>query len=96
MHQHSNHGANTLPDIKDRIGLDTTAKDTMAMSRLPKNDAVKRIRNLSNSAQAKAKGKGSDVNIKVDKKCLSCSGQSSTVLSAFKLACLNYTSSKVE
>ena len=57
MYQQSNHGANTLPDIKDRIGLDTTAKDTMAMSRLPKNDAVKRIRNLSNSAQAKAKGK---------------------------------------
>jgi len=30
-----------------------------------------------------------DINIKIDKKCLSCSGQSSMVLQAFKLACLN-------
>lgn len=97
MQQQSNH-ATTLPDIKDKdgsfVGGGGGVKETTG--RVPKNDAVKRIRNLSNSAHAKAKGKGSDINIKVDKKCLSCSGQSSTVLSAFKLACLNYTSSKVE
>eukprot|EP00801_Mesodinium_rubrum_P001655 Mrub_01655.p1 GENE.Mrub_01655~~Mrub_01655.p1 ORF type:complete len:666 (+),score=168.69 Mrub_01655:134-1999(+) len=97
MQQQSNH-ATTLPDIKDKdgsfVGGGGGVKE--ATGRVPKNDAVKRIRNLSNSAHAKAKGKGSDINIKVDKKCLSCSGQSSTVLSAFKLACLNYTSSKVE
>lgn len=80
----------TLPDIKD------ASFKGEPNTRVPKNDAVKRIRNLSQSAHAKAKGKGSDINVKVDKKCLSCSGQSSTVLSAFKLACLNYTSSKVE
>jgi len=79
----------TLPDIND-------ASFKADSGRMPKNDAVKRIRNLSQSAHAKAKGKGNDINVKVDKKCLSCSGQSSTVLSAFKLACLNYTSSKVE
>jgi len=79
----------SLPDINDA----SFKADT---GRVPKNDAVKRIRNLSQSAHAKAKGKGNDINVKVDKKCLSCSGQSSTVLSAFKLACLNYTSSKIE
>jgi len=39
--------------------------------------------------KSKSSVQNTEMGIKVDKKCLSCSGQSSTVLSAFKLACLN-------
>lgn len=36
-----------------------------------------------------------NLNIKVDENCLSCSGNSGMLTQAFKLACINYHSSKV-
>lgn len=78
------------------------------MSKVGKTDTMKNIRNQSfvqeekittlpdiNKRTSTIPNK-KDINIKMDKKCLSCSGQSSMVLSAFKLACLNYSSSPVE
>lgn len=40
------------------------------------------------------KAKGSPV-VKVDTRCLSCSGQAPTVMTAFKMACLQYTPSQI-
>jgi len=41
-------------------------------------------------------GKRQEPVVKVDNRCLSCSGQAPMVLSAFKMACLQYTPSPVE
>jgi len=57
-----------------------------SLPKISKKTEIKGTKNQQNN----------ETGIKVDKKCLSCSGQSNIVLSAYKLACLNYTSSKVE
>lgn len=76
-------------DKKNKSFVDLEEKDKT--STLPD---IKKDTGMKNSTMKKKKD--SEINVQVDKKCLSCSGQSSTVLSAFKLACLNYNSSKVE
>lgn len=89
-----------LYGIKESVG-DTTPrhksvfeeeKEKQDLNLKEKNISLPNIarnnRNQSMTPSIKKKGKN-DINIKVDKKCLSCSGQSSMVLSAFKLACLN-------
>eukprot|EP00746_Dinoflagellata_sp_MGD_P106778 gnl/MRDRNA2_/MRDRNA2_44727_c0_seq1.p1 gnl/MRDRNA2_/MRDRNA2_44727_c0~~gnl/MRDRNA2_/MRDRNA2_44727_c0_seq1.p1 ORF type:complete len:578 (-),score=134.15 gnl/MRDRNA2_/MRDRNA2_44727_c0_seq1:41-1774(-) len=51
------------------------------------------------TAPGGAKPKGGKQNqpiVSVDTRCLSCSGQAPLVMSAFKMACLQYTPSKVE
>eukprot|EP00928_Gymnodinium_smaydae_P020333 TRINITY_DN17862_c0_g1_i2.p1 TRINITY_DN17862_c0_g1~~TRINITY_DN17862_c0_g1_i2.p1 ORF type:complete len:621 (-),score=149.69 TRINITY_DN17862_c0_g1_i2:495-2357(-) len=46
-------------------------------------------------APLSARGGGQDPVVRVDNRCLGCSGQSPLVLSAFKMACLQYTPSPV-
>merc|ERR1712176_673495 len=57
----------------------------------PKHGALKK-----GLASAGAKAKSQDPVVRVDNRCLSCSGQAPLVLSAFKMACLQYSPSPVE
>lgn len=62
----------------------------------PAKDSTPRGGGLANtSSSAGGKSQQAPV-VRVDNRCLSCSGQAPLVLSAFKIACLQYTPSPVE
>mmetsp|Transcript_60387 Transcript_60387/g.143946 ORF Transcript_60387/g.143946 Transcript_60387/m.143946 type:complete len:711 (+) Transcript_60387:100-2232(+) len=89
-----------MQDNSDRtkvalIGYTEKKAETLpahAVKNASRPHSERRVRNKGGlDAGASEEGDGGPPMISVDQRCLSCSGQAQTVLSGFKMACLQYT-----